>query len=323
MKWSLAIATYHRPASLQKCLEFAMGQTRPPDEIVIVDASDDWQANRQIAQSIFENVLYLPATIRGLTSQRNQLLQWTTGDVIFLMDDDSFMHASCAAEIIKIYEADVDRQVAGVGAVQTLSYPGAAFNAAMQSGDSSMARRLISRVRNLFERELYTEALLLPYDEKYPDHPIPSNLAHLNIGAARYFDGFRMTFRRDIISRVGFDESLRKYASAEDMDASYRASRFGALVNAYDAKVFHDKSPIERLSRYTRELLGHLNLAYLYCIKGHDPQSMMKKYRTKLSRRMIVDTIRDISKKRFTLPCARADLRTILMLRNMMQGCQD
>jgi hypothetical protein len=41
-----------------------------------------------------------------------------------------------------------------------------------------------------------------------------------------------MTFRAPIIRAVGFDETLKCYAGAEDIDASYRASRHSVLLNA-------------------------------------------------------------------------------------------
>src|SRR5260370_21285433 len=123
-----------------------------------------------------------------------------------------------------------------------------------------------------------------------------------------------MAVCRSIISQIGFDESLKKYASAEDMDASYRASRFGALLNAYDARIFHDKSPNERLSLHTRELLGYMNLAYLYRIKGHDPKRLMMRFSGRLLRRMAVDTMRDASKQRISFPFVRADFKALSLL---------
>jgi len=322
LKWALAIATYNRPDSLKKCLQFALKQSRTPDEIVIVDASNDWEISREIAQSICgPKLLYAPAKERGLTSQRNQIIKLSTSDILFLIDDDSFMHARCAEEIMKVYEADVKGCVAGVGAVLSSAPPGSTFSRNIQPAPRMpLVKRIAESFNKKFERELYAEKMLLPYDETYPDHPIPIELSHLNIGSARYFDGFRMTFRRDVICQVGFDETLKRYASAEDMDASYRASRHGVLLNAYDALIFHDKSPQERLSRHTRELLGYLNLAYLYRRNGYDPGRIIGSYRWRLLRRMAINTLRDVSKKRTSLPCARATFQALMLLSNILNS---
>ena len=48
MNWSLLVATYNRTKALRNCVQFAIAQSRPPAEIVIVDASDTWEAHRQM-----------------------------------------------------------------------------------------------------------------------------------------------------------------------------------------------------------------------------------------------------------------------------------
>jgi GT2 family glycosyltransferase len=73
-----------------------------------------------------------------------------------------------------------------------------------------------------------------------------------------------MTFRASIIRKVGFDETLTRYAAAEDVDASYRASRCGLLLYAVNARIFHAQDQSNRLSRHTVTMRGLLNLAYLY-----------------------------------------------------------
>ena len=314
MRWTLAIATYNRPDALRECIKYALAQSCPPYEIAVVDASSEWASSRQMVLKMagLTHVAYEPAHIRGSAVQRNQLIKIATGDVLSLIDDDSYMHRACAAEIMKVYEADTDNKVVGVGALQTFAMPDDSTSA--MELDQPNRPSLRDKLNALFEQELDVERMLLPYDENYPDHPVPPSVSHLNVGSTRYMNGFRMTFRRSIISQIGFDESLKKYASAEDMDASYRASRFGALLNAYDARIFHDKSPNERLSRHTRELLGYMNLAYLYRIKGHDPKRLMMTFSGRLLRRMAVDAMRDASKQRLSFPCVRADLKALSLL---------
>ena len=123
-----------------------------------------------------------------------------------------------------------------------------------------------------------------------------------------------MTFRTEVIRSVGFDETLRRYASGEDLDASYRASRHGVLLNAINALIFHAQDESARLSRHTRTLLGLLNLAYLYRCKGHDPARLLSTYRWRVLRRFLVDVLRDAGRRRLSLPCARADLEALIRL---------
>jgi GT2 family glycosyltransferase len=245
--------------------------------------------------------------------------------VLFLIDDDSFMYHTCAEEVMKIYEADVRRLVAGVGPAEVwqppspelLDYAGPQYRKyrEMRRTQTSLSQKL----RSLMEKELDVERLLLPYDRDYPDHPVPHELAEAPVARARYLSGFRMTFRAEIIRAVGFDETLTRYASAEDLDASYRASRHGVLLHAFNAHIFHAQAAQARLSRRTRTQLGILNLAYLYRRKGFDPVRLLAAFRRRVIRRLAVDIIRDLGRKRFWLPCARGDLEALIGLRKIRQ----
>jgi GT2 family glycosyltransferase len=323
MTWSLLIATYNRPSALRKCLQFAISQSRPPGEIVIVDSSDAWEAHRKNAlediaprgpRSI--NWRYERAQLRGLTCQRNQAIALATSDVLFLIDDDSFMYPNCAEEVMKIYDADVSQRVAGVAPVETSRPPD--YDSVSESVKGPLIKRdkgtLWQRSRLMFEQELDVTRLLLPYDPSYPDRPIPSEISRAAVVQARYFNGFRMTFRAPLIRSIGFDETLKRYASGEDLDASYRASRHGVLLNAMNALIFHAQDESARLSRHTRTLLGLLNLAYLYRCKGYDPAALLGAYRWRILRRLLVDVIRDVVRRRISLPCVRADTKALIRL---------
>ena len=170
------------------------------------------------------------------------------------------------------------------------------------------------RSRSVLEQEVDATRLLLPYDRTYPDHPIPPQINGAAVVQSRYFKGFRMTFRAPVIRNVKFDETLKRYASGEDLDASYRASRHGALLIAINALIFHAQDKSARLSRHTRTLLGLLNLAYLYRRKGYDPERLLGAYRWRILRRLIVDVLRDVARRRISLPCARADMEALIRL---------
>jgi GT2 family glycosyltransferase len=323
MNWSLLVATYNRTKALRHCVQFAIAQSRPPAEVVIVDASDNWEAHRQ---TVLEEVAlgapagikwcYERARLRGLTSQRNQAIALASSDVLFLIDDDSFMYPNCAQEVMKIYEADVGRLVAGVAPVEATRPPDSGL--LFESVKGPLVNRAISsiwhRSRLAFERELDVTRLLLPYDPTYPNHPIPSQITGAAVARTRYFNGFRMTFRAPVIRSVGFDETLKRYASGEDLDASYRASRHGVLLNATNALIFHAQDESARLSRHTRTLLGLLNLAYLYRCKGSDPARLLGAFRWRIFRRLLVDVLRDVAHRRASLPCARADIEALVRL---------
>ena len=52
------------------------------------------------------------------------------------------------------------------------------------------------------------EDSFVPYSGAWSDQRIPPNLAHLDIQSAKALNGFRMTFRREVIAKVAFQHRL-------------------------------------------------------------------------------------------------------------------
>src|SRR5690606_9687252 len=61
-------------------------------------------------------LVYLPAEVPSLTVQRNQAIAEAGADIVFMIDDDSFMHPDCAEEILRVYDADAKGEIAGIQA---------------------------------------------------------------------------------------------------------------------------------------------------------------------------------------------------------------
>ena len=120
LSWSIVVATYRREKILPMALNFAVRQTRPPNEIVVVDASENWEATRDLILSTIAvehpeiRWVYAEAEYRSSTLQRNQGVLLATSEVLFLIDDDSMMYPDCAERIMEVYEADRDHKVMGV-----------------------------------------------------------------------------------------------------------------------------------------------------------------------------------------------------------------
>src|SRR5215472_16371858 len=94
LSWSLVIATCNRRHILPRCLTLAARQTRPPLQIIVIDASDDWERERE---EVLAGVAarhpairwdYVRARRRSSAYQRNQGVALARSDVVFLIDDD-------------------------------------------------------------------------------------------------------------------------------------------------------------------------------------------------------------------------------------------
>ena len=259
LTWSLVVATYKREHILPRCLRLAVKQTRSPKEVVVVDASPDWEKTRAVMVQEFTDhypqipLIYVKAEFPSSTAQRNQGIDLTSGDVLFLIDDDSLMYPNCAEEVMKVYEADVDNAIQGVSAIPVPNPPDAdefITGQAVQSGITAVKPKQ-TRLRRFFKTLLAThQTYFLPYDEDYPNRPIPEHLYALNIGRIQVMAGYSMTFREAILRKEHFSEVLQRYAAGEDQDLSYRVSRHGAIVNANNAHLCHLEISGGRLSQF-------------------------------------------------------------------------
>jgi hypothetical protein len=107
---SLIVPCYNAAKTLRLCLESALAQTRPPDEIVVVDdAGTDGSA--AIAVELGCRVVRLPDN-RGVSAARNAGVANTTGDVIFFLDSDVALRPDAVAGALDVLERDP-----GVGCV--------------------------------------------------------------------------------------------------------------------------------------------------------------------------------------------------------------
>jgi GT2 family glycosyltransferase len=329
LSWGLTIATYNRADCLRSCVGFAMSQVRMPVEVVIVDGSDDWQTSRDAILREFAERhpeiawTYERATVRSLPHQRNQGLRLAKADILFMIDDDSFMYPDCAAEIMRIYDLDAGKKIAGIMAVLAPSAPDAPQTNG--GGDGAPRSRMLDARQKVFDllSTLYMDKLVQPYDATYPDKEIPPEVRGTGAFRSRTLHGMRMTYRREVIAKEGFSEALLRYAANEDVDASYRVSRHGALLVAPRARLHHAESKTARLTRYTRTVLGLTNYAYLYKINGHDPDSLLRRMRSGIRRRMVVDAIGDLVGKRWSFPRVRGDIDALKTMSTIQRSDRD
>ena len=82
---SLIIITLRRPALLRDTLDALRRQTRPLDEIVVVDNGPDAETEA-VARAAAAR--YVPEPRRGYGSARNRGLTEARGDVLYFLDDD-------------------------------------------------------------------------------------------------------------------------------------------------------------------------------------------------------------------------------------------
>ena len=150
LTWALVVATYMREDVLCRCLRLGAAQTRPPFEIIVVDSSPRWESTRERVlreiAPLWPGIRwhYVKAERRSSASQRNQGIGAASANVVFLFDDDSLMYPDCAAENMRVYDADQCRSVVGVNAMN-VAVPSSPDS---KMGTSMAANPLTRRVRH-------------------------------------------------------------------------------------------------------------------------------------------------------------------------------
>lgn len=88
MKISAVIPTRNRPANLKVALRSLADQTRRPDEILVVDSSDDKQSILKLKEEFADAPVLWMDSKASVCLQRNAGIRSASGDWIFLCDDD-------------------------------------------------------------------------------------------------------------------------------------------------------------------------------------------------------------------------------------------
>jgi GT2 family glycosyltransferase len=322
LNWSLVIATYQRGEILQRCLRLAVQQTRPPSQIVVVDASDDWERTRdRVMSSLWSQypnieLVYVAAQRRSSAAQRNQGVKLATSEIVFLIDDDSLMYPQCAAEILRVYEADPGGKIVGVNAVHVPRAPDQSADSAAPQSEYGTTKHYSKLARNV-RRILHADDIFVPYDENFPRLPLPTSLALLPTAPRLLMAGWGMTFRRQACLQEPFEEILGYYAYGEDSDAGYRISRHGALATAFKAKLCHVGAGTGRLDPYIVAALGALNPVVLHRIYSTDLDRSRRRLRLLMLRRTAIFILKDLSQGNWGLPNSRGMIFALRRLKEL------
>src|SRR5262245_43272616 len=106
---TVIIPTYNRPEALLQTLEDLAVQTRPPDEILVVDQSRD-DGGKAVDQSTavqqFPRVRYIYQQEPNAQQARNRAIREAKGDILILLDDDVRLAPTFVTNHLRNYEQD-------------------------------------------------------------------------------------------------------------------------------------------------------------------------------------------------------------------------
>jgi hypothetical protein len=268
MSYDYVIATRNRVDALR--MSIPLKQDVLPGRLIVIDASDDHDSVKtevyEISERLgFNNTIVAKSDASNSARQRNMGLQFVEAPVVMLPDDDSMWHSGFAINVLKIYEADVRRQVGGVSGVGVSALPSELALPTYKKSALASAKGALQLYRNDFENRLFPHPFGLIAETTWTDKiDVVDDINSIRIP---HITGFRMSFRTDAVRQVGFDETLGYavgYAYHEDFDVSLRLERLGyALVSAQGAKVCHFSFPGRRGKGYNYGFSVIANTVYI------------------------------------------------------------
>lgn len=234
MRVAVVVCTKDRPQDLGRLLESLERQHHPPSAVVIVDASRAPETRALVTgrPPPGKGKLTYVASASGLPLQRNAGVAALEGnpDLVCFLDDDVELHENYFRAVVARFQADRGQRLVGVSGNAT----------------NEVKRHLLSRlVRRSFLITDNASGRVLPSGDA--GHVFAPNTDQ----SVDVLSGCNMCFRGDVFRVHGlrFDEALTDYAYMEDQDFSFRARRYGDLMQLADARLTHHVSEVGRPSQ--------------------------------------------------------------------------
>lgn len=265
----IVIATRNRPDALILSVDSILsGQQRSPENLIIVDSSDE---NFKIVESIEKirskynrEIIFIKSPRANSSFQRNIGLEKADSDITIFPDDDSIFYPGAIDEIVRIYEKDNECLIAGVCAAEALVPPPTfPIQKAYRQNTTERIKKKFGYFRYKLEHVFIPDPFYLIGKNFIEKSKKISWLTDENAVKVEYMTGFRMSFRSNIIKKIRFNELFDSYCLFEDIDASFSAYNEGILVGARNARIYHHKFPSKRSNGFNLGLWQILNRAYI------------------------------------------------------------
>lgn len=98
---SVVIASRNRPRMLRETIESMLEGDQLPDEIVVVDQSDEPDPGVASLGDERCSILYLPSSTRGLSAARNEGARRAGHEVLVFVDDDMYAAGTWLASLLR------------------------------------------------------------------------------------------------------------------------------------------------------------------------------------------------------------------------------
>lgn len=254
MNLALIICTYQRAKALTKLLVSVEKQSRRPEQILIVDASEDAMTEEVCAENKWKNLQYfkVSAKDRGLTRQRNFGVAKTGNqtDIIAFLDDDIELEPDYFDKILEVYERFPEALgVGGYISNEIVWKKGLAPDQTYFFYDGYYRK---DGSRFLLRKKLGLEPNRPP--AHLPDFSHGRSVSFLppsgKIYEVEQFMGGVASYKTEVFQQQEFSEYFEGYGLYEDADFTLRLSKLGKLYVHTGACVAHHHEASGRPDHY-------------------------------------------------------------------------
>jgi glycosyltransferase involved in cell wall biosynthesis len=257
MKISLVICTYMRPLSLLRLLKSIEKQVKRPDEVIVVDGSNDLATKVALETNKFNfyiQYFLVDNKNRGLTKQRNYGVNkiGTQMDCVSFLDDDLVLDPNYFYDIEKTFQDNKDAIGAGGIDLEENRYfkmePNTSYSKFnFYELDGWVVKEpLRYKIRKIFGLMTNLQPDIIP-DYSHGRSGFPPNG---KIYEVEHLIGMNMTFKIELLKRISFSSYFEGYGLYEDFDFCVRALPFGKLYVNTNAQVWHYHEPSGRPNQY-------------------------------------------------------------------------
>lgn len=223
---SAIIPTYNRSEVLLATLQSIADQNTHPDEIIIIDASNDTSTKEILngIKNLESEIRWEKADEKGAAAQRNQGVILAKQEFIMFMDDDIILEENC---IERLWNAiNKNENIGGVNAMitnQKYNVPGKItlfmFQLMKDIKFNNYAGKCIGPAWNI-----------LPSDaDELPD-----------INEVDWLNTTCTLYRKQNLPNPAFSSHFKGYSIFEDLALSLIVGKNSKLLNIKNAKIFHD-----------------------------------------------------------------------------------
>jgi GT2 family glycosyltransferase len=253
MRTSLIICTYKRPVMLLKLFQNLKELSDLPDEILIIDGSQDRISYDSLSPLLGEydfkrDVIYVFAPT-GLTIQRNVGLDIARGDILHYIDDDCIPESAYFREIEHLFNEFP--QVGGV--------TGNIVN------EAAIPLSLKYKIRCLLG--IYSKKSI-PGKYYGNGSSVPKSVLGAVLKDNYEIDiasGAAMSFRKQILVIAGgFSEFFSGYSQGEDVEVSLRVRKHAKILICASAKCYHYNEQSARPNMLRKGYMEVLNRYYIW-----------------------------------------------------------